>query len=241
MPDGAFRGERPRLPLPAMRCSPKSSMVDFLMLPEEPKPPLKWPRRLLLLLLTVAAIVGAWAIATYLVMPWISKPDTMTAFEDRLTLHPHEVIPSHPTNKAVATYTEKAPNVTPTPLPALPITTPTSLPASPTLSIEPKAIIVTSARKPRPVAVSSGRYYMFLPPFLDGVPDTNAPFYRWKQSGEFRSAASCERFRRQVTNDTVNDRDQDTTKFKSLYDDRIKLLTAAACVSVHDPRMKEVQ
>jgi hypothetical protein len=39
---------------------------------------------------------------------------------------------------------------------------------------------------------------MFLPPFPHGVPDVSAPFYRWKQSGECRSAANCERFRQQA-------------------------------------------
>jgi len=99
-------------------------------------------------------------------------------------------------------------------------------------------IIITSAPKPRPVVVSSGRCYMLLPPFLHGTPDTNAPFYRWKQSGEFRSTANCERFRRHAISETVNERDQDTTAFKSLYDDRIKLFTVASCLSAHDPRMK---
>ena len=106
-------------------------------------------------------------------------------------------------------------------------------------AIEP--IIITPAPKPQPVGVSSGRYYVFLPPFLHGAPDTSAPFYRWKQSGEFRSAVNCEKFRQHTISDTVNERDQDTTKFKSLYDDRIKLFTVASCVSAHDPRMKEVQ
>jgi type II secretory pathway predicted ATPase ExeA len=101
--------------------------------------------------------------------------------------------------------------------------------------------IITPVRKPRPVVVSSGRCYMFLPPFFHGTPDTSAPLYRWKQSGEFRSAASCERFRRQAISDTVDERDQDTTRFKSLYDDRIKLFTVASCLSTRDPRMKEVQ
>jgi phage tail protein X len=106
-------------------------------------------------------------------------------------------------------------------------------------AIEP--IIITLAPKPQPVGVSSGRYYVFLPPFLHGAPDTSAPFYRWKQSGEFRSAANCEKFRQHTISDTVNERDQDTTKYKSLYEDRIKLFTVASCVSAHDPRMKEVQ
>jgi type II secretory pathway predicted ATPase ExeA len=106
-------------------------------------------------------------------------------------------------------------------------------------AIEP--IIITPAPKPQPIGVSSGRYYVFLPPFLHGAPDTSAPFYRWKQSGEFRSAANCEKFRQHTISDTVNERDQDTTKFKSLYDDRIKLFTVASCVSAHDPRMKEAQ
>ena len=226
----------------AARYAPMGEMLHFpLMLPEEPKPPSKWPRRLLLLLLTVAAAVGVWAIVTYLVMPWISEPDTTTGFEDRLTIHPHEVVASHPTSQAVATYKEKPARVIPTPLPALPITTPTSLPASTTLNIKPKPTSITSARKPRAIVAGSGRYYMFLPPFLHGAPDTNAPFYRWTQNDEFNSAANCERFRQQAISDTVDDRDQDTTKFKSLYDNRIKLLTAASCVSARDPRMKEVQ
>lgn len=101
--------------------------------------------------------------------------------------------------------------------------------------------IITPVRKPRPVLVSSGRCYMLLPPLFHGTPDTSAPLYRWKQSGEFRSAASCERFRRQAISDTVDKRDEDTTKFKSLYDDRIKLFTVASCLSPRDPRMKEVQ
>jgi len=101
--------------------------------------------------------------------------------------------------------------------------------------------IITPVRKPRPVVVSSGRCYMWLPPFFHGTPDTSAPLYQWKQSGEFRSAASCERFRRQAISDTVDERDEDTTKFKSLYDDRIKLFTVASCLSPRDPRMKEVQ
>jgi len=230
LPDGdSRRPTRSCLPLPAMRRSPKSYMVDFpVLLPEGPKPPLKWPKRSLL---TVAAIVGAWTIATYLVMPWISKPDTTTTVsEDRLTIDPHEVIHSQPTSKDVAMSIEATTNVTPTPLPA-----------SPTSTITPKPIILTPAPKPRPVKVNSGRYYMFLPPFLHGVPDTSAPFYRWTQSGEFHSAVNCERFRRQAISDTVNDRDQDDTQFKSLYDDRIKILTVASCVSAHDPRMKEVQ
>jgi type II secretory pathway predicted ATPase ExeA len=100
--------------------------------------------------------------------------------------------------------------------------------------------IITPVRN-RPVVVSSGRCYMLLPPFFHGTPDTSAPLYRWKQSGEFRSAASCERFRRQAISDTVDERDEDTTKFKSLYDDRIKLFTVASCLSPRDPRMKEVQ
>jgi len=100
--------------------------------------------------------------------------------------------------------------------------------------------IITPVHKPRPVVVSSGRCYMFLPPFFRGTPDTSAPLYRWKQSGEFRSAASCERFRRQVISDTVTDRDEDT-KFKSLYDDKIKLFTVASCLSARDPRIKEIR
>jgi hypothetical protein len=72
-------------------------MMDFSVLfPEKPKPLLMWLRRLLL---TVFAIVGASPIVTSLVMPWISRSDTMAAFEDRLIIHPQEVILSHPTNK----------------------------------------------------------------------------------------------------------------------------------------------
>jgi hypothetical protein len=202
-------------------------MMDFpVLFPEKPKPPLMWPRRLLL---TVVALVGAWAIITYLAMPRISTLDRMTAFEDRLTIHPYTVIPSHPTNKDVRTYIEAIPDISPELLPASP---------TPTVARKP---IITPARKPLPVDADSGRYYMFLPPFLHGVPDTSAPFYRWKQSEEFRGAANCERFRRQAISDSVNDRDQDTTQFKSLYDDRIKLLTAASCVSAHDPRMRKVE
>jgi type II secretory pathway predicted ATPase ExeA len=101
--------------------------------------------------------------------------------------------------------------------------------------------IITPVRKPQPVVVSAGRCYILLPPFLHGTPDTSAPLYRWKQSGEFHSAASCERFRRQTISDSLSDRDRDSTKFKSLYDDRIKLFTVASCLSEHDPRIKEVQ
>jgi type II secretory pathway predicted ATPase ExeA len=101
--------------------------------------------------------------------------------------------------------------------------------------------IITPVRKQRPVVVGSGRCYMLLPPFLHGTPDTSAPLYRWKQSGEFRSAASCESFRQQAISDAVSDRDQDTTKFKSLYDDRIKLFTVASCLSERDARIKEFQ
>ena len=93
----------------------------------------------------------------------------------------------------------------------------------------------------RPVVVGSGRCYMLLPPFFHGTPDTSAPLYRWKQSGEFRSAASCERFRQQAISDAVSDSDEDTTKFRSFYDDRIKLFTVASCLSERDPRIKEVQ
>ena len=41
--------------------------------------------------------------------------------------------------------------------------------------------------------------------------------------------------------DAVSDRDQDTTKLKSLYDDRIKLFTVALCLSERDARIKEFQ
>ena len=101
--------------------------------------------------------------------------------------------------------------------------------------------IISPVRKQRPIVVGSGRCYMLLPPFFHGTPDTSLPLYRWRQSGEFRSGASCERFRQLAISDAVSDRDQDTTKFKSLYDDRIKLFTVASCLSERDPRFKEVQ
>jgi hypothetical protein len=41
--------------------------------------------------------------------------------------------------------------------------------------------------------------------------------------------------------DAVSDRDQDTTKLKSLNDDRNKLFTVASCLSERDARIKEFQ
>jgi hypothetical protein len=218
-----------------MRCSPKACMMDFpVLFPEKPKPPLIWPKRLLPTVVPLVgasvALVGASTIATYLVMPWISTSGTMTAFEDRLIIHSHEAILSHPTNEGLGTHIE-----------AILDTTPRPLPVSSTRTITPRPTIITPAHKPLRIDVNSGRCYMFLPPFLHGMADVSAPFYRWKQSEQFRSTAKCERFRQQAINDTVKDREQDTTKLKSLYDGRIKLLAVASCVSAHDPRMKELQ
>ena len=206
-----------------------------VLFPEKPKAPLKWPARLPLM---AAAIVGAWAIATYVLIPWISRPDTMTTFEDRLVIHSHRAISTYSVSNNIVRYVETTPKAVSTAPPASSIPTPAALAVSTKPATRPKPFMTIATRK-RP-SVNPGHYYMFLPPFLHGVPDTDAPFYRWKQNGEFHSAANCEKFRQQAIGDTANDRDQDPSAFKSLYDNRIKLLTAASCVSQHDARMKEV-
>ena len=104
--------------------------------PEKPKPPLIWPKRLLPTVVALVgasvALVGASTIATYLVMPWISTSGTMTAFEDRLIIHSHEAILSHPTNEGLGTHIE-----------AILDTTPRPPPVSSTRTITPNPTIIT--------------------------------------------------------------------------------------------------
>jgi len=51
--------------------------------------------------------------------------------------------------------------------------------------------------------VALARADLYLPPLRHGTPDTSAPSEDWTAHGSFHSKANCEKFRRDVIDDTI--------------------------------------
>jgi hypothetical protein len=90
---------------------------------------------------------------------------------------------------------------------------------------------------PRVVPDSDPAWYIFVPPgdAQHKWPNPSAPFARWMQGEGFGSARECERYRRQVVDDTAYERDHNG-ELSTPYDYKIKLFANARCMSVRDPR-----
>jgi hypothetical protein len=122
------------------------------------------------------------------------------------------------------------------PPPILLLARPTSAPpAMPILKMAPvpaRALMPKSKAKPQARHVPLARADLYLPPLRHGIPDTSAPSEDWTTHGSFRSKANCEKFRRDVIDDTITAREADPDK--GIYDERIRLLTAGRCEDEQD-------
>src|SRR5262249_1155998 len=105
-------------------------------------------------------------------------------------------------------------------------------PAMPMLRIVP---VPAPARAPTPKRkaerqarhVALARAEFCLPPLRHRTPDTSAPSEDWTTHGSFPSKANCEKFRRDLIDDTITAREADPDR--EIYDVRIRLLMAGRC------------
>ena len=105
--------------------------------------------------------------------------------------------------------------------------------AMPTLRIVP-ALAPKPKRRPKRQSrhVALARADLYLPPLRHSTPDMSAPSEYWIAHGSFRSKASCEKFRRDVIDDTIMAREADPDR--EIYNVRIRLLMAGRCEDEQD-------